>query len=168
MVIEAANSASLTINGKRTDQAVIDEALRLWIESGRSVRYVANRMDIPERTLHNWRVQHDWETKRLALASTIQPGLRAETAFGLQLAAHNAMKRLQQIALDALEGIEPNDKEVKSLTAIVDRGGHHPTALRPPDTPALTATTKPTNTTDLSTASPDELMAREREYRQRS
>lgn len=121
----------LTRQGAPTPQATKDEVFRLWLELGRSWVKVAERTGIAVRTLHDWAETGKWEQRRLESAASLMPGLFVETVFSLRLAAHNAGVRLQQIAFDALNGIQPNEKEVKSLLGIVDRGGHSPVGSRP-------------------------------------
>lgn len=150
----------LVRHGSATPVAVKDEAFRLWVELGRSFRLVADRTKVEDRTLRNWAVADQWEQKRADLANVMAPGMFLETSFSLKLAAHNAGKRLQQIAYDAAEhGTKPDRGEVDALTRIVDRGGHSPISKPHVQQEQAPATTQVD--TNLSGLSPAELMRRE-------
>lgn len=127
------NQTRLVMIGRETEIEVIQEAFRLWIENGRSTRVVAQTLGCDQRTVQRWAKDNQWEIRRIEQAQSFLPGARAETAFALKLAAHNAAIRLQQIAFDAAEtGQAPNVKEVQALALIVDRGGYSPTGNKSP------------------------------------
>jgi len=127
------NVISLTVRGVHTDPAVKEEAFRLWIEYGRSVRRVSERMGLEERTIYRWKAADKWEERRQQEAAAFIPGASVEGAIALRLAAYNAARRLQQLTYDNLENGTPlDDREVKSLVAIASIGGYAPNANRNP------------------------------------
>lgn len=127
------NNQRLVTVGRSPDPDLQNEAFRLWIENGRSARIVASAIGCDKRTIERWAKSEQWEQRRIEQAQSFLPGAKAETAFALKLAAHNAAIRLQQISFDAFErGTAPNLKEVQALTLIIDRGGYSPTGTRSP------------------------------------
>lgn len=166
MGTQLAELGSLVRHGAPTDQAVKDEAFRLWIEYGRSWKRTSEATGIGESTLHLWAERENWQEKRAAFASVAAQGYLTETAFSRQAAAHYATIRLQQLAYDeAVNGIKADLNTVKAMTLIASldvnarsiKAG--PAEITPPQS---------TETAELRNLSPDELMLREQQARSRS
>lgn len=124
-----------------------EDAFRTWVELGRSFRLVAERVQIPQRTLRDWANFEDWEGKRSDLTLAVLPGMLAESAVALRMAGHSVAVRFQQIAQEALDGITPNEKEVKALSLIILHSGVSLTKGFDPSTGMIA---KPTPLADAS------------------
>lgn len=125
------NLVQLTQQGRPTDPAVKEDAFRLWVQYGRSVRLVSRQMNIEERTLFRWRNEERWEERRKDEAAAFLPGMFTESAIAARMAAHSASVRLQQIMYEAEAfGTKPDIKEVQALTLAMDRGGFSPTGTK--------------------------------------
>jgi hypothetical protein len=109
--------------GYHYNQAIKEEAFRMWVELGRSFRLVAARLDVPERTMRDWAKSEDWEQKRSDLTLAVLPGMLAESAVALRMAGHSVAVRFQQIASDAVDGVKPDFQEVRSLDMILKHSG---------------------------------------------
>jgi transposase-like protein len=114
---------TLNLGGYHYSDREKEDAFRLWVELGRSFRLVAERLQIPDRTLRDWAKHENWEQKRSDLTLSVLPGMLAESAIALRMAGHSVAVRFQQIANDALDGTPPSMSEVKALSMILFHSG---------------------------------------------
>lgn len=53
-------------------QAYYDIAQKMYIEEQKPISGIAERLDITEKTLRDWKIKGDWETKKLQLIKSQQ------------------------------------------------------------------------------------------------